>query len=221
MVRKILMTLAIATVIAPAAAAKPGPPPALVWAPGVEISYTETVRDGLGRVVSVTRRDGIRPGQPFGTAVTSGSSPEEATAIDADSDLAAVAKRPAALRRACCSSGGSDVVELTLTKKTLLGFVAWRWHQVKYWTWNYPNITSVNAGAGFFDVDGQQFVNYDANGYGWYYTWAGSSLGGHYTYRQGSISNCIFRYGCISTSYPWAQIWVNGNGAWTGNAGGA
>lgn len=214
MLKVLSATFLVAIAAVPSAGAKPAPPPGLVWAPGVEISYTETVRDGAGRIVSTIVQDGIRPGEPFGSAVTAGSSRADATQLDAP-------VRTTASRRACCSSTGSDTVELTVTKRTVLGYVAWRYRQVKRWSWSYPTITSVTVGSGFYDVDGQQTVNYDSSGYGWYYGWAGSPFGGHYSYRQGSISNCIFRYGCLSTSYPWAAIWVNGNGAWTGNAGGA
>lgn len=209
---------------APAALAeKPQPPANRLWAPGYEISYTETITDGAGNIVSQTHRDGIPAGQTFGTASISQSGLGFATSVDAASNLAAAARAstPTARRLAgCCSSSGSDTVSFTVTKYTLFGNVAWRFNQVDHWCWSYPNITCLSIGSGFYDVDGQQVVNWGDHGYGWYYAWAGGSFGGHYAHRDGSVSNCIFRYGCISTSYPYVDMWLNGNGAWAANGGG-
>ncbi len=202
-----------------------GPPAALLWAPGVEISYTETVRDDAGNVVSQSHREGLPAGVRFGSAgggaSLAGSTLGSATIVDPGSNLAAAAAgappRPARRLSACCSSSGSDTVDFTVTQRTsLFGFVAWRYHQVDHWCWSYPRITCLSIGAGFYDVDGtSSTVNSSDNGYGWYYTWAGSPTGGHYAYRWGSISNCIFKVGCIGTSYPYVEMWLNGNGAWT------
>lgn len=209
-----------ALALVPAAAARPAaPPPGLVWAPGLELSYTETIRDGAGAVVAQRHREGLPAGKPFGTASTADSGLAFATLVDPGSDLVAAKARPRRLA-ACCSSSGSDTVTFTLTKKTLLGNVAWRYYQTDHWCWSYPRITCLTVGSDFADVDGQQSVNYSDHGYGWYYTWSGSTVGGHYAHRDGSISNCIFRWGCISTSYPYVDMWLNGNGAWTASGGG-
>jgi hypothetical protein len=207
--RKLIVAAALAVLAVPAsAAAKPSPPPALLWAPGVEVSYTETVRDGLGNVVSQVHRDGIPAGVPFGNAVTTGA----ATSLDA----------PVTSRRlsACCSSSGSDTVSFEVTKRSLLGFVAWRYHQVDHWCWQYPNITCLNIGSNFYDVDANGQVVYDSAGYGWYYTWSGGPFGGHYAHREGRIDNCVLHYGCIGSYYPYVDMWLNGNGAWTASGGG-
>jgi hypothetical protein len=207
--RRLIVAAAIALVAVPAAsAAKPAPPPALLWAPGVELSYTETVRDGGGNIVSQTHRDGIPAGVPFGTAVTSGP----ASSVDA----------PVTARRlaSCCSSSGSDTVSFELTKRSVLGFVAWRYHQVDHWCWQYPNITCLDIGSNFYDVDANGQVRYDSQGYGWYYTWAGGPFGGHYAHREGRIDNCVLRYGCVGSYYPYVDMWLNGNGAWSASGGG-
>jgi hypothetical protein len=204
-------TIAIAVLvlaIPAAAAAKQGPPPlGATWAPGVEISYTETVADGLGNVVSQVHREGIPAGTAFGTAAVAG--------VETIADTA-----PARRLAACCSAAGSDTVSFEVTKRSWLGFVAWRYHQVDHWCWSYPRITCLSIGAGFYDVDGTSNVNWGDNGYGWYYGWAGSATGGHYAHRDGSISNCILKYGCISTSYPYVDMWLNGNGGWSASGGG-
>ncbi|HZR95670.1 MAG TPA: hypothetical protein VFA56_08240 [Gaiellaceae bacterium] len=203
-----------------AAGARPSPPPAsLVWAPTVELSYTETLRDAAGRVVSQTHREGIPAGTLLGSAgvaaSTAASDVGHATALDAGTVPAAVT--PTRRLQACCSSSGSDTVDFTVTQRTNFGLtVAWRYHQVDHWCWTYPRITCLSIGAGFYDVDGtSSSVNYGDSGYGWYYTWAGSATGGHFAHRSGSVSNCIFKVGCLGTSYPYVDMWLNGNGAWT------
>jgi len=71
--RKAIAIAVLALVVPAAASAKQGPPPlASTWAPGVEISYTETVTDGLGNVVSQVHRDGIPAGTAFGNAAVAG-----------------------------------------------------------------------------------------------------------------------------------------------------
>ena len=221
--RKASLVAALALVVPAAAAAKPAPPPAATWGPGVQVSYTETIRDGAGNIVSQTHRDGIQPGSLFGSpgggASLTGSSLANATAVDPGSDLGVV--RPSGRRLSgCCSSQGSDTVDFTVTKSSWSSFfVAFRYHQVNHWCWQYPNITCLNVSSGFYDVDPSGQVRYDGNGYGWYYTWAGGPFGGHYAHRDGKIDNCILRYGCIGSYYPYVDMWVNGNGAWTASGG--
>ncbi len=222
--RVIAATVLAVLAAAPAALAdKPQPLASHLWAPGYELSYTETVADAAGNIVSQTHREGIPAGQRFGTAGIANSGLGFATRVDPGSNLTAAAglSGPTARRLAgCCSSSGSDTVSFTVTKRTLFGFVAWRYNQVDHWCWSYPNITCLSIGSGFYDLDGQETVNYADHGYGWYYTWAGGAFGGHYAHRDGSVSNCIFRWGCIQTQYPYVDMWLNGNGAWAASGGG-
>jgi hypothetical protein len=103
-----------------------------------------------------------------------------------------------------------------VTHRDYLGFVVWRYGQTVAWCWSYPHITSFTAYGHFWDVQGStSVINWSNSGYGYYYTWAGASNGGHFSDRQGSISNCIAIYGCFGTDYPEIQVWINGNGAWT------
>jgi hypothetical protein len=47
-----------------------------------------------------------------------------------------------------------------------------------------------------------------------YYTWGGSTKGGHYSKITGKFDNCVLRWGCIGSSYPWVEIYSTGNGMW-------
>src|SRR2546429_6292864 len=116
--RQAIAIAVLALVVPAAASAKQGPPPlAATWAPGVEISYTETVADGLGNVVSRVHRDGIPAGASFGTASVAGV---ETIAGGA----------PARRLAGCCSSDGSGTVRFGVTQRSWVRVVAWRGHPV-------------------------------------------------------------------------------------------
>jgi hypothetical protein len=207
--RKMLFALAAllaAAAWAGPATAKPKPPPGdASWAPTVTLGYTETQTDLQGNVLATRSQDGIAAGTTVG-------SPGGAAALPTGG--------PSPL--ACCSSSGCDTVNAYVTQKDAFGiYVVWRYHQLKHWCWIYPSVlTNPSIGAYFSDVDPYSaVVNYDNHGYGYYYTWAGSGHGGHFSERNGSVSNCVFRVGCIGTAYPYVDIWVNGNGAWTWRGG--
>ena len=88
------------------------------------------------------------------------------------------------------------------------GTVVYRFEHWKEFCWNYPNIVWVEGGFRWTDLHPDTTVraNY---GDGYWYTWRGVVHGGQTSWRQGIIDY----HG--STYYPWVQIWINGNGAWT------
>jgi hypothetical protein len=186
-------------------------PPKGKWASGYTIGYTETQTDLSGNVTASHSADGL----PTGTELQGGADVVGAAMPAANALITPDAGNLTPF--ACCSSSGCDTVTPYVTKKDLLGIkVVWRFGHTVHWCWGYPHITSLSVYGHFWDVDGSSAViNYSNNGYGYYYTWAGASNGGHFSDRQGSISNCILHYGCLSTSYPEIQVWINGNGAWT------
>jgi hypothetical protein len=121
---------------------------------------------------------------------------------------------------------GCRKVTVTHTSKDWLHIrVMYKWHQTKHWCWNYggliyPRITSVSVGTSVSNVDSCCVVyNGIVGAQQYYYLWRGSPTGGHFSFRQGSVGNCILRYGCVSSQYPWSKIWVNGNGAWAADEG--
>jgi hypothetical protein len=120
----------------------------------------------------------------------------------------------------CCSSSGCDAVEVTrdITSDVFGSWLGTFHHRV-YWCWSYPRITGVNV-ACWSNVDGSFISDNGCSGWGNYYSWRGSSQGGHVSYRAGDWDNCVFRWGCFGNIYPWIEIWVNGNGAWAQDQGG-
>jgi hypothetical protein len=160
--------------------------------------------------------DAGRPGAPVKQVE---ANPTERTTASAK--RAAVAKGLA--RKAdCCSSSGCDAVDVS---RDITGDIFGSWsplgtfHHRVYWCWSYPRITGVNVSC-WSDVDGSFIDNHGCDGWGHYYTWHGSGHGGHYSFRQGDWSNCVFFVGCFGNIYPWIEIWVNGNGAWAQEQGG-
>jgi hypothetical protein len=108
-----------------------------------------------------------------------------------------------------------------------LGRTMYRFHQVKRWCWTqggYYNmkITSMSIATYISHVDTCCIVYHGelaGSQHDYYYTWKGTPTGGHYSFRQGNVANCVLRYGCLATQYPWVRIWVNGNGAWSSTHG--
>jgi hypothetical protein len=184
--------------------------------------FSHVRTDLKGNVVLTEQRNHI---PAFATASSEGGVPAQADATSpAAPALANILPLNIGEKRfdGCCSPSGCDLVDAWRNHYSLLGFLVWRFHQLKYWCWTYPRIHtgSLSIGSKFTNVDSQQVVNWDDHGYGYYYQWAGSPYGGHFSDRNGSVSNCVFRIGCLSTSYPYVDIWINGNGAFTAQWGG-
>jgi hypothetical protein len=119
-------------------------------------------------------------------------------------------------------SAGCKVVRAWHTQQSLLGRTLYRFHQVKRFCWRYPHITFINTAIDITDVDNccvrfEGLVEGASQNY--YYTWKSVADGGHFSYRKGQVGNCILRWGCLATWYPWVTLWVNGNGAWKGEHG--
>jgi len=138
------------------------------------------------------------------------------------------ARTTSAVRRAtgaaragdCCSSSGCEAVDVTRDiESDIFGSWLGTFHHFVYWCWSYPRITDMYV-ACWSDVDGSFISNNGCDGWGSYYSWRGSSHGGHVSFRQGDWSNCLLFFRCFKNIYPWIEIWVNGNGAWAQDQGG-
>lgn len=200
--RKIVLTVLLAVagglaVLLPAAGAarQPHPPGQPVTdvgeysVPG-SITLTSFAADGVTPVAATTLP---------AAAASSGQAASAGTVIPAN----------------CCSTSGCQALDVSRNIysgifNTLLG----TFHHRVYWCWSYPRITGVDVSC-YSNVNGTYIQNNGCGGWGNYYGWAGSSQGGHVSWRQASWGNCVFHYGCFKTIYPTIEIWVNGNGAWS------
>jgi len=120
------------------------------------------------------------------------------------------------------SASGCKTVDAWKNKYTLLGSLAYRFHHTKRWCWNSNRVTSVNTDVYVSHVQEccQDYEGVIASS-GYYYDYFSNiSKSGHYSRRQGKFRNCILRYGCISTTYPWVKIYAHGNGTWNAYWGG-
>jgi len=155
--------------------------------------------------------DAGRPGAPVAQA-ESRSGTRQTSAVR----RAAGAARAAA----CCSSSGCEAVDVTRDiDSDIFGSWLGTFHHLVYWCWSYPRVTEMHV-ACWSDVDGSFIDNHGCDGWGSYYSWRGSSQGGHVSFRQGDWDNCVFFFGCFKSIYPWIEVWVNGNGAWAQDQGG-
>ena len=118
------------------------------------------------------------------------------------------------------SASGCLSVDAWRNKYTLLGFLAYRWHQTKYFCWSGGAVNSVTIGSYVSDNDGTNYYRGLLSSDHWYFSWNGNSHGGHYSIRQAIMENCVPVFGCLSTSNPWVKIWAYANGTWSYTVGG-
>jgi hypothetical protein len=116
---------------------------------------------------------------------------------------------------AAASASGCRTVDIAKTGRDILGFVVYRFHQVKRWCWSYPRVTSTSVYTYVSDVDPNMDYAGIVAAQGNYFTWCcGNGTSGHYSLRQGKFKNCVLWLPCWRTEYPWVKIWVHGDGSY-------
>jgi len=115
------------------------------------------------------------------------------------------------------TSGCKDVDAWRYSTSFLFGTVVYKFHQTVHFCWNTAKqLTVVNTGSYVSDVDANWVYRGLTASNAYFFTWCcGQTMSGHYGLRQGHFDNCIVKYGCIGTEYPWVKIWVHGDGTWT------
>jgi len=113
-------------------------------------------------------------------------------------------------QRSLLASGCRDVDVYLESKSFLFRATVYKWHHTKRWCWSNGKITSVVTSA--------YVTNVDPN---WYYRGISASTGyfyngnaAHYSLRQARMENCILKFGCIGSEYPWVKIWAFGDGSY-------
>jgi hypothetical protein len=102
---------------------------------------------------------------------------------------------------------------------TLLGFTAFRFHQWRYWCWDTATHRMSSPGSrGSYASNVNSAFIFD-------YWWVNQDYWLSYPYQhvyatQGQFRNCVLKYGCIGTYYPWVKSWADGWGSWTYQKGG-
>jgi len=126
---------------------------------------------------------------------------------------------------ALASASGCRSVDIYRSKYTLLGALAYRWHQTKYWCWSggrvYGPAYSGDPAIGYYisDSDGWNVFQGISGTATYYYSWGGNSRGGHYSLRQAAMQNCIWAI-CLGTQYPYVKIWAHADGSYAWEVGG-
>jgi hypothetical protein len=136
--------------------------------------------------------------------------PAEARALDADVEV------DVSTSAAADHLTGCRTVDVARIGRSVLGFVVYRFHQVKKWCWDFPRITSRVVWTYVDKVDPNMEYDGVVGALGYYYAWCcGVGSSGHYSFREGKFRNCIPWVGCIGTQYPWVKIWTFANGGYT------
>ncbi|ASR04199.1 hypothetical protein GORBP_065_01940 [Gordonia rubripertincta NBRC 101908] len=101
------------------------------------------------------------------------------------------------------------------TQKTVTGATAYRFTHTASFCFDGRRVTRVyNQSIGINSIDANfywrgivnQTHGINGNGSGW-------------SFRKGQLDNCVLKYGCIGTGYPWVTLNFKGNGAWSVSSG--
>lgn len=111
-------------------------------------------------------------------------------------------------------------VRVARYERSLLGFILFRYWHWKRWCWRFPRILSVTSGTYLTDVDPNiQYRGEVSRADSWYHWCCGSGTSGHASRRQAHLENCIFRWGCLGSYYPWVKINAHADGSYTRRTG--
>ena len=97
-------------------------------------------------------------------------------------------------------------------KSFLFNSLVYRWHHSKRWCWSNGRVTGVWSSAYATNMDANWYYRGLAGSTGYFY---GSNQSGHYSFREAEMENCVLKYGCIGSEYPWIKIWVRGDGSYS------
>lgn len=146
-------------------------------------------------------------------AGTSGSaSSYRATVTDLDaSGVPLGPPRPArSFDRSLQASGCRDVDIYKEAKSFLFQAIVYRWHHTKRWCWSNGKITTVVTSAYPTNVDPNWYYRGIAASASYFY----NSNTAHYSFRQARMENCVLKFGCVGSEYPWVKIWAFGDGSY-------
>lgn len=189
--RLIPIAVALATATALATSANAAPPSALP----VE-GATVTEMDSRGR--------------PLGPPATVAAHAPGA----ADLQMVRAGARGTAFRIPLAAAG-CRTIDAWRNSYTLFGFLAYRFHQVKYWCWSANRVSGVKVSTYVSDVDRNMRYRGIVSSASWYYNWCCSSAtSGHYSMRQGKFENCPLHLACIGAEYPSVTIWAHSDGSY-------
>jgi hypothetical protein len=102
--------------------------------------------------------------------------------------------------------------------KTFLGATFYKFHQVKRWCWEnvkgVKRIYDVNTSTRITDADPFAYYQGIVGSNGYYYERVkGYPRSGHFSFRQGRVDNCVLKYGCVATTYPWVEMYSRSDGS--------
>jgi hypothetical protein len=143
------------------------------------------------------------------------SAPSEPTEALAAMRVARAASAAATADDECGSRYGCRRLDVARVQRSLLGFVVFKFWHWKRWCWDYPRVWVTGMGTYVTSVDANMYYRGVVNAWDHHNTWCCfSRTSGHLSFRQGRFDNCVLRFGCLGTYYPWVRIHAHGNGSY-------
>jgi hypothetical protein len=170
--------------------------------------------NGTAPTTDTTTTNVVSMSEPTTTQATTLTT-ESRTAAESDTPIEAIASGSRGCRHRWAGA----------LSRTLFGSVFYRFRLNVVWCWNSRAISSVDRWVEFLDAaptaDYKGIVNRKDMPYCIALCWSAyNRFVGYMSYRQGRVDNCILKYGCIRTEYPWVRIRVYNNGSWSHRTGG-
>ena len=144
-----------------------------------------------------------------------------ATVTDLDLQGRALGAPGPALRgkggRSLQASGCREIDIVREGSSFLFRTTVYKFHHHKRWCWANGRVTGVWTSAYATNVDANWYYRGLSASTGYFY---GANQSGHYSFRQAKMENCVLKYGCVGSEYPWVKIWVQGDGGYRWQRGG-
>lgn len=94
--------------------------------------------------------------------------------------------------------------------------IAYRYHHEVRWCWDGETILDVKEDHDWpSHVDSAFFWRGTSDSSDAYYPWGGDDHGRYRSYKQGYFENCVLKYGCIASYFPWITLNVYADGSHT------
>lgn len=137
--------------------------------------------------------------------------PELAAAVvDPEAAVSEVTTRPDEARAAAIGAQACWITEAYFRATTVLGFTFYKFHHRADWCQNGSSVTGVHFRSNWnSEVDSQaKWIGLESDWVSPTPSWEVKS------FKKGQFDNCIPRLGCISSTHPWVELTMRGDGYW-------
>lgn len=175
-------------------------------------SDVETALANLASTGKLSRQDraAILTDPELAARITDPESVETETSEVPPSDVPA-----SVLQRADADAASAGLLacgawrDVSVRVRTTVGATAYKFHQYMQWCYDGRSVTRIQLRYHHITEN---------NGFNFFRGLIGNSngpvpAGEVYSFMQGHLENCVPKFNCFTSSYPWTKIWAGNNGS--------